>query len=53
MKYAKFEFVLGDGSTGVETSFRTPPADEPWGYHMAINPADRQSGMEDPGDGIP
>src|SRR4030081_3336519 len=24
MKYTKFEFVLGAGSTGVETSFRTP-----------------------------
>ena len=38
MKYTKFEFVLGAGSTGVETSFRTPPAGEPWGYHMAFNP---------------
>src|SRR5712664_702595 len=38
MKYTKFEFVLGQGSTGVETSFRTPKGDEPWGYHMAFNP---------------
>jgi alcohol dehydrogenase (cytochrome c) len=38
MKYTKFEFVLGAGSTGVETSFRTPPEGEPWGYHMAFNP---------------
>src|SRR6516162_5753766 len=38
LKYSKFEFVLGQGSTGVETSFRTPPAGEPWGYHMAFNP---------------
>jgi alcohol dehydrogenase (cytochrome c) len=38
LKYTKFEFVLGQGSTGVETSFRTPPAGEPWGYHMAFNP---------------
>jgi alcohol dehydrogenase (cytochrome c) len=34
----QFEFVLGQGSTGVETSFRTPPAGEPWGYHMAFDP---------------
>ena len=37
LKYTKFEFVLGQGSTGVETSFRTP-AGEPWGYHMAFDP---------------
>ena len=30
--------MLGAGSTGVETSFRTPAAGEPWGYHMAFNP---------------
>jgi hypothetical protein len=30
--------VLGQGSTGVETSFRTPPSGEPWGYHLAFNP---------------
>jgi alcohol dehydrogenase (cytochrome c) len=38
MKYTKVDFVLGAGSTGVDTSFRTPPAGEPWGYHMAFNP---------------
>ena len=38
MKYSKFNFVLGQGSTGVETSFRTPPAGEPWGYHLAFDP---------------
>jgi alcohol dehydrogenase (cytochrome c) len=38
LKYTKFEFILGQGSTGVETSFRAPPAGEPWGYHMAFNP---------------
>ena len=38
MKYTKVDFVLGQGSTGVETSFRTPPVGEPWGYHMAFNP---------------
>src|SRR5260370_16361923 len=38
MKYPKFEFVPRQGSTGVETSFRTPPSGEPWGYHMAFNP---------------
>jgi alcohol dehydrogenase (cytochrome c) len=38
MKYTKFDFVLGTGSTGVETSFRTLPAGEPWGYHIAFNP---------------
>jgi alcohol dehydrogenase (cytochrome c) len=37
LKYVKFEFVLGQGSTGVETSFRAPPG-EPWGYHMAFDP---------------
>jgi alcohol dehydrogenase (cytochrome c) len=43
LKYTKFEFVLGQGSTGVETSFRTPPAGEPWGYHMAFNPLTGQA----------
>jgi alcohol dehydrogenase (cytochrome c) len=38
MKYSKVDFVLGSGSTGVETSFRTPPQGEPWGYHMAFDP---------------
>ena len=37
LKYVKFEFVLGQGSTGVETSFRAP-ASEPWGYHTAFDP---------------
>jgi alcohol dehydrogenase (cytochrome c) len=37
LKYVKFEFVLGQGSTGVETSFKAPPG-EPWGYHMAFDP---------------
>jgi alcohol dehydrogenase (cytochrome c) len=37
LKYVKFEFVLGKGSTGVETSFRAPPG-EPWGYHVAFDP---------------
>ncbi|MFL5066939.1 MAG: PQQ-binding-like beta-propeller repeat protein, partial [Xanthobacteraceae bacterium] len=37
LKYVKFEFVLGQGSTGVETSFRAPEG-EPWGYHMAFDP---------------
>lgn len=38
MKYTKVDFVLGAGSTGVDTSFRRPEAGEPWGYHMAFNP---------------
>ncbi len=38
MKYTKVDFVLGTGSTGVDTHFPTPPAGEPWGYHMAFNP---------------
>jgi alcohol dehydrogenase (cytochrome c) len=38
MKYTKVDFVLGAGSTGVETSFRTPSAGEPWGYHLAFDP---------------
>ena len=38
LKYTKVDFVLGAGSTGVDTSFRTPPAGEPWGYHMAFDP---------------
>ena len=37
LKFVKFDFVLGQGSTGVETSF-TAPAGEPWGYHMAFDP---------------
>jgi alcohol dehydrogenase (cytochrome c) len=37
MKYVKFEFVLGQGSTGIETSFKAP-AGEPWGYHVAFDP---------------
>jgi alcohol dehydrogenase (cytochrome c) len=38
LKYSKVDFVLGAGSTGVETSFRSPPVGEPWGYHMAFDP---------------
>ena len=38
LKYAKVNFVLGQGSTGVETSFPIPPAGQPWGYHLAFNP---------------
>ena len=34
-----------------ETSFRTPPAGEPWGYHMAFNPVTGKTDMESPGDG--
>jgi alcohol dehydrogenase (cytochrome c) len=37
LKYVKFDFVLGQGSTGVDTSFRAPEG-EPWGYHMAFDP---------------
>ena len=37
MKYVEFEFVLGQGSTGVESSFKAPDG-EPWGYHMAFDP---------------
>src|SRR6516164_8026791 len=37
LKYVKFDFVLGQGSTGAETRFRAPPG-EPWGYHMAFDP---------------
>jgi alcohol dehydrogenase (cytochrome c) len=38
MKYTKVDFVLGAGSTGIDTSFRRPEAGEPWGFHMAFNP---------------
>jgi len=38
MKYVKFDFVLGQGSTGVETRMRIPEPDEAWGYHQAFNP---------------
>jgi len=38
LKYSKVEFVLGQGSTGVETSFPFPKEDEPWGYHIAFDP---------------
>ena len=43
LKYTKVDFVLGQGSTGVETSFRAPPVGEPWGYHMAFNPLTGQA----------
>ena len=42
LKFVKFDFVLGQGSTGVETSFRAP-AGEPWGYHMAFDPLTGQA----------
>jgi len=48
MKYTKVDFVLGAGSTGVETSFRTPPAGEPWGYHQAFNPLTGQAAWKVP-----
>src|SRR5882757_3798590 len=48
MKYTKFDFVLGQGSTGVETSFRTPSAGEPWGYHMAFDPLTGKSAWKVP-----
>jgi alcohol dehydrogenase (cytochrome c) len=38
MKYVDFKFVLGGGSTGIESTMTTPK-DEPAGYHMAIDPA--------------
>src|SRR5215471_18631331 len=38
LKYTKVNFVLGQGSTGIETSFPFPPAGQPWGYHMAFDP---------------
>jgi alcohol dehydrogenase (cytochrome c) len=38
LKYTKVNFVLGQGSTGIETSFPIPPAGQPWGYHLAFNP---------------
>jgi len=38
LKYTKVNFVLGQGSTGIETSFPIPPAGEPWGYHLAFDP---------------
>src|SRR5260221_13665112 len=37
MKYVDFKFVLGTGSTGIESTMATPPG-EPAGYHMAIEP---------------
>src|SRR3989475_7605464 len=37
MKYVDFKFVLGTGSTGIESTMATPK-DEPAGYHMAIEP---------------
>src|SRR2546430_8617580 len=38
MKYVDFKFVLGAGSTGIESTMTTPEG-EPAGYHMAIDPA--------------
>jgi alcohol dehydrogenase (cytochrome c) len=37
MKYVDFKFVLGTGSTGIESSMDTPKG-EPAGYHLAIEP---------------
>jgi alcohol dehydrogenase (cytochrome c) len=37
MKYVDFKFVLGTGSTGIESTMATPKG-EPAGYHMAIEP---------------
>src|SRR5258708_5924358 len=37
MKYVDFKFVLGTGSTGIESTMATPPG-EPAGYHMAMEP---------------
>jgi len=37
-KYSKVEFVLGAGSTGMDTHFVAPKPGEPWGYHLAIDP---------------
>jgi alcohol dehydrogenase (cytochrome c) len=37
MKYVDFKFVLGTGSTGIESTMTTPKG-EPAGYHMAIEP---------------
>src|SRR5215813_12221238 len=34
LKYTKVNFVLGQGSTGIETSFPIPPEGEPWGYRL-------------------
>jgi alcohol dehydrogenase (cytochrome c) len=38
LKYTKVNFVLGQGSTGIETHFPIPPAGQPWGYHLAFDP---------------
>jgi alcohol dehydrogenase (cytochrome c) len=38
LKYTKVNFILGQGSTGIETSFPIPPAGQPWGYHLAFDP---------------
>ncbi|HMH17475.1 MAG TPA: PQQ-dependent dehydrogenase, methanol/ethanol family [Burkholderiales bacterium] len=37
MKYVDFKFVLGQGSTGIESTMTTPPGEAP-GYHLAIDP---------------
>jgi len=37
MKFVKAELSLGNGYTGVETGYYKP-SDEPFGYHMAIEP---------------
>jgi len=37
MKYVDFKFVLGTGSTGIESTVDTPKG-EPIGYHAAIEP---------------
>ena len=48
MKYTKVDFKLGAGSTGIETSFRTPPNGEPWGYHMAFDPVTGKAAWKTP-----
>ena len=47
MKYVDFKFVLGAGSTGIESTMTTPKG-EPAGYHMAIDPATGKVAWEVP-----
>jgi len=38
MKYVEVKFVLGTGSTGIETTSYDTPKGEPAGYHLAMEP---------------
>ena len=50
MKYTKVDFVMGQGSTGVDTSFRYAARRRAMGLSHGVRSADRQSRVEGAGD---